>query len=320
MIISEPRSTKMLFSGALEILKAHSNKITRAIFVFWILPAIPLLISFFSLLELMGRLGPALNNKELLEGLTPTHAAKIVMIIPATFLFAFFAVWGYMIMISIATRHREGEDMRLRDHAIEMIKGPMWSTIAIALCVAIAMMVMSLIIAAPIQVDTLGSGILLNVIGILLSAAVQTYLYASIPALVHEQRGPLFGVDESLKLTKGHFKQTFVRYLAITYSTVIVILILIGIGGIVAISFTSQTFVAEDTFRALTDFSTQFLFFLCFLPMFIVGLFFMIFEPLFRTEVYFDLRIRNRDVPSSDIPSETPDDRNEFFDINRFQR
>jgi hypothetical protein len=291
MQISEPRTLRELLGGAMEILRAESNKITKAIFLFWLLPSVPFFIALFSFFqsipyELLR------DNPDLQPDQVPTEViGQMVLIIPTAIMVSLFAGWGYTIMVSIAASYREGENLSVRGHAIETIKGPFWSMLAIVICTGIIGMIVMGIIGMVVRPDGgAGSAALYQLINMIVTFGMQVWIYASVPSIVHESKGPVFGVDQSIKLTKNHFMQTLGRYLAIIAMTVAVMVLLGLIGVMIMVGILgSGNSDPAAVLQSLTNFNTLFSIFLGFLPMMLALLFAMVFEPLYRTEVYFDL-------------------------------
>lgn len=282
----EPRTFGTLLSDSFAILKRHSNVISRAIFFFWLLPLIPLLLTVIPLIQ-QWPTNVTLENIDR-TSITPEIAGLLLAVMFCAVIEGVIAVIGYIVMVSIAVSNREDESLSLREHLAPIVKRNLWWVLLIILVALIA----GELASAPFNDDsqTFG-GMTYLVVSTALSSILGMKIYLTIPTLVLEDRGPLKAVERSWQLTNGHFWQTMGRYFAITLIGATVFMVPF-VFALVATTMIVKESGAGNILEAMQDFGTMMTVFLCFLPSLILMMLVLVIEPIYRSEVFYDLRTR----------------------------
>lgn len=282
----EPRTFGTLISDSFSILKRNSGLISRTILFFWIIPLIPVLLTFIPLIQQWPQniAIDALSE----DTLTPEFAGLLLTVFFCVVIFTLFAVIGYVIVVGIAVCDREDEAPSLRELLSPVVRRNLWWVILIYLCAIIA----GEIISAPFSTDSEAfGGVTYIIVSTVISSILGMKTYLAVPALSLEDRGPLKAIERSWKLTNGYFWQTMGRYFAVSMLGAAAAMIPFMF-GLVAVSMTVKGSDAENILTAMQDFGTMMTIFLLFLPALIVIMLVLVIEPIFRSEVFYDLRIR----------------------------
>jgi hypothetical protein len=282
----EPRTFGTLLSDSFSILKRHSNMISRAIFFFWLLPLIPLLLTVIPLIQQWPANVTLENINE--TSVTPEIAGLLLAVLFCAVTGGIVAVAGYIVMISIAVSDREEESLRLRDHVSPIFKRHLWWVILVFICAMLA----EEIALSPLEDQTqLLGGAIYILSSLVLGSILGMKLFLTIPALVLEDRGPIKAVERSWQLTKGYFWQTMGRYFAITLIGAAAVMVPFMF-ALVATTMIVKDTGAENIIGAMQDFGTMMTVFLFFLPSLILMMLVLVIEPIYRSEVFYDLRFR----------------------------
>jgi membrane-anchored glycerophosphoryl diester phosphodiesterase (GDPDase) len=290
----EPRTFGTLLSDSFSILKRNSGTISRAIFFFWILPLIPMLLSVVPLVQQWPK---GLDLEKVDEHtISPEIAALLVAVFLSAMIFFLFAAVGYILIMSIAIGDREEETMKLREHLPPILKRNLWWSLAIFICSLIATELAS----SPFTDETAFGGIAYVLVSTVLSSILSAKLFMTIPALLLEDRGPLRAIERSWQLTNGYFWKTLGRYLAITFVGGAVVMVPLMIALVIA-TMSAKEAGAGSLLGSMQDLGTMMTTFLLFLPTLIMTMLVLVIEPIYRSEIYYDLRLRKGEFETTAI-------------------